>query len=65
MLILDESFQQMLEEDLAQQGGGRRDPGGFRGRQRSCAKCRAADGKDFGQGFVLILTFLFEIAIIM
>ena len=37
----------MLAENSAEQGGGRRNPDGFRGRQRSYAEFNATDVKGF------------------
>ena len=37
----------MLAENFAEQGGGRRNPDGFRGRQRSYAVFYATDVKGF------------------
>ena len=45
----------MPAEYFAEQGGGRRNPDGFRGRQRSYAEFYATDVK----GFYLIIVLLF------
>ena len=37
----------MLAENFAEQGGGCRNPDGFRGRQRSYAEFNATDVKEF------------------
>ena len=37
----------MLVENFAEQGGGRRNPDGFRGRQRGYAEFYATDIKEF------------------
>ena len=44
----------MLAENPAERGGGRRNPDGFRGRQRSCAEINATDVK----GFCLIIVLI-------
>ena len=44
----------MLAENPAERGGGRRNPDGFRGRQRSCAEINATDVK----GFYLIIVLI-------
>ena len=43
----------MLAENFAEQGGGRRNPDGFRERQRSYAEFNATDVKGFYQRIVL------------
>ena len=44
--FLIKRFKQMSAENFAEQGGGRRNPVGFRGRQRSYAEFTATDVKD-------------------
>ena len=47
----------MSMENSAEQGGGRRNPDGFRGRQRSYAKFYTTDVKGFYLRIVLLIVF--------
>ena len=49
----------MSTENFAKQGGGRRNPDGFRGRQHSYVEFNATDVKRFYLRIVLSATFAF------